>query len=191
MTDATSDASDAGGALAAFHDIVVPDPVSLAPATTAWLVLAVAIALGLIALAVLAALRFRRRRYRRVALGRLEGRARDDRTRPPRLAPPPPAPDPRVARAAPLPRASARGARPVLRGDRPRLASLAEDEWLGVIDASVGGHEFTEGPGRVLPDLAYSPTTAERLSVDEARALVALIGRWVRHHQWRRGEGPR
>ena len=43
-------------------------------------------------------------------------------------------------------------------GPRSEVASLTGDAWLQFLDRSYGGSGFTEGPGRLLPTIAYRPT---------------------------------
>ncbi len=140
------------------HDIVLPEPVSRMPQTSAWWVL-----LGLLLVVLGCAVyvfvrRWRANRYRRQALARLD--------------------DLEDAVAIPvLVKQTALAAWP-----RSEIASLSGDPWLRFLDASYGGNGFTEGPGRLLPTLAYE---ARALDPEEQRALVGVVRDWIRGHRVR------
>ena len=65
---------------------------------------------------------------------------------------------------------------------RSEVAALAGDPWLRFLDASYGGTGFTEGPGRLLPALAYE---SRALDPDEQQALVGVVRDWIRGHRVR------
>lgn len=157
--------------LQGLHDVVLPEPVSMIPQTVGWVVLGVAVVLALLWIAWVALRRYRANAYRRAALAeldRLEG-----------------------ALAASGERARALTALPVLvkrtaLACRPRVevAGLAEGEWLGYLDRTLGGTDFTAGPGRLLPRLAYaSPARLEKIERAEVEALTKLLRRWIRRHR--------
>jgi len=158
-------------ALEGLHDVESPLPVSLVPATPAWLVLgALVLALALWG-AFLFVRRRRRGRYRREAAAEL--RALEARL------------------AMPQSRDDALAALPVLvkrvalqTAGRPDVAPLCGERWLRFLDRTWTEAAFTSGPGRWLPILAYG-TPAERAALAEPEwaALVALLRRWIpRHH---------
>ncbi len=168
-------------ALPGLHDIVVPEPVSWAPATVAWPLA------GLVVL-VLAGLWLRR-----IHLGRAANRYRAEALK--ELA----AIEASLAQAAAetSERSGATQTRalaglPVLVkrvalsfADRGQVASLTGEPWLAFLDRSYGGTGFTQGPGRTLTTLAYaSPETGYPRG--EAAELVALVRDWVRNHDARR-----
>jgi hypothetical protein len=162
------------------HDIVLPEPVSWMPQTGGWLAL-LAIVLVVVAWAAWAGLRRRHaNRYRRQALERLD-----------RIE---------QALADPQARAAALTELPVLLKQtalacRPRseVASLTGDPWLRFLDASYGGSGFTDGPGRLLPVLAYQARPgrgveeSEPLGVEEASEqipdLLHLVRHWILRHR--------
>ena len=158
------------------HDIVLPEPVSWMPQTAGWWAL-LAVAVVALAWATLAGLRRRRaNRYRRVALARLD-----------RIE---------QALADPNARATALTELPVLLKrtalacqPRSEVACLTGDPWLRFLDASYGGNGFTEGPGRLLPVLAYEapgPGVEEgpdaRAVPDQIPDLLRLIRHWILRH---------
>ena len=64
----------------------------------------------------------------------------------------------------------------------PRIdvASLTGDAWLGFLDGTLGTTDFSQGPGRVLPELAYaSPDVSDK----DAAELLKLSASWIRHHR--------
>ena len=141
------------------HDIVVPEVVSFKPQTTAWYVLFLAIfvlcAWGLVV--------WRRgvirNRYRKLALARL----RDIESR---------------AAFTELPALVKQTA--LAFTPREDVASLSGDAWLRFLDTSYGGRGFTEGPGRLLLELAYG--RAENVDTD---TLMMLVSQWIREHHVR------
>ena len=153
---------------ARLHEIGLPDPVPWVPQTWAWAVV-LAAGLVLIAAAVVGA---RRRRaaeaYRRTALVELDAIERD-------LADP-------AARGAALTALPRLVKRTALAGfEREAVASLAGEEWLAFLDASQAGSSFTDGPGRLLADLAYRPPAA--VSDPDLAALVGSVRSWIRSHR--------
>ena len=141
------------------HDIVLPAAVSWRPQTAAWFVL-LSVFLTLCAWGFLSWRRHaRRNRYRKLALARLA----DIETR---------------AAFTELPALVKRTA--LSFNPRDDVASLSGDAWLRFLDSSYGGIGFTEGPGRLLPVLAYGHP--EDINAD---ALVALLSLWIRKHHGR------
>lgn len=132
-----------------------PAPVSMAPATVGWVVLAVLLAALLIWLVVFAMRRYRRNAYRREALALLT-RAGDD-----------------GASVAAILRRTALAAYP-----RDRVASLSGAEWLAFLDRTGGGKTgFASGPGAALTAAPY------RDGDRTIPGLGSLAARWVRRHK--------
>jgi hypothetical protein len=156
--------------LEGLKDIVLPSPVSLVPRTLgSYLVLALLLAL------VAVAVHYLRRRhaanlYRRQALAELDVIVVRLNER-----------GGRHEMAARLPELLKRVALHVL--PRAEVASLVEDDWLALLDRMYHGDAFREGPGRILPRLAYGPrvfvSSIPRADVD---ALVRLSREWIRKH---------
>jgi hypothetical protein len=63
------------------------------------------------------------------------------------------------------------------------VARLSGDAWLAFLDGTVGSTEFTRGLGRLLPELAYDPGAASRITATDSSNLIALVGAWIRHHK--------
>jgi Ca-activated chloride channel family protein len=59
---------------------------------------------------------------------------------------------------------------------RRQVAQMTGPAWLSFLDASYGGNEFSSGAGQGL-EAAYRPAQP-----DDRRALVALVGKWIRTH---------
>ena len=138
----------------------LPEPVSLAPATTAWTVAFVVFALLALLAAYLVWRRWRRNRYRReglVALDEID--AANDLAQVPVLVK-------RVALEA---------------WPRSDVAGLTGEAWLQFLDASFAGSGFADGPGRVLPDLAYASDVEP--AGPERAALLTLVRTWIRTHR--------
>jgi hypothetical protein len=71
---------------------------------------------------------------------------------------------------------------------RAEVAGLAGAAWLAFLDASGGGTDFSQGPGRVLAERQYRAPAAGGSQMDplpalDAPALAALAGRWIRAQQ--------
>jgi hypothetical protein len=152
------------------HEILLPDPVSWMPRTIGWYVV-----LGLILLVigywVYGRLRrFQKNRYRRLALAELaviEGELQQ-----------------------PERRAKALAAIPVLLKwtalsafPRVAVAELSGERWLAFLDKTMGGKDFSEGVGRLLPELAYAPALGiANLSDERIGSLLRLTRRWIKVH---------
>ena len=69
---------------------------------------------------------------------------------------------------------------------RAEIAELSGEPWLAFLDASVGGRDFREGAGRLLPTLAYAaPASVAEVPTSDVIALVKLVERWIRRHRVR------
>jgi len=66
---------------------------------------------------------------------------------------------------------------------RERVARLSEDEWLAFLDRTCPPGGFAAGPGLWLPRLAYE--TGAEPSDSELQDLIALVRRWITHHDAR------
>jgi hypothetical protein len=152
------------------HDIVVPDPVAFVPQTVGWFLL---LALLLAAVA-WGWRRYARHRaanlYRRQALRELDGLVA--------------ALEQKGGRhhvAARLPELLKRVALHLQ--PRPAVAALTGPAWLAQLDRMYGGDGFTNGPGRLLPALAYgTPAFISGVSRADIDALMRLSRDWVRKH---------
>ena len=156
--------------LTKLHDLMTPAPVSYAPATVGWYIVAGLVIL-LIGWLVLRWIAHRRAtRYRREALGeltRIESRLRGS------------------DRAAALIDLDVLVKRVALAAyPRVDVAALAGDAWLRFLDRSTGGRRFASGDGRPLGDLPYAPIAArESLPADGAQRLVDAVRAWIREHR--------
>ncbi len=158
-------------ALAGLHDVVAPGPVSLLPATPAWLVV--------LALLVLVAawggrrtLRWHRSNlYRREAAAVLRGieiRLGSPATRPAALAELPVLVKRVVLEVAP----------------RDEVASLSGQPLLELLDRTWKGAAFGAGPGLLLPEIAYgTPDRVAAIPPAEIDALVSLLRGWIPGHR--------
>ncbi|MGH6760764.1 MAG: DUF4381 domain-containing protein [Phyllobacterium sp.] len=151
-------------------DIVVPAPVSWAPQTWGWAVLATVILMS----ALIALLRWHHHRkvnrYRREALAKLamlEQQLGDAATRPQSIAAIPE-----------LVKRVALGAWP-----RNEVASLSGNQWTEFLSRSGGKHSLPEPATRFLADLEYrSAASLAAMSEDDARAIVTSIRQWIGGH---------
>jgi hypothetical protein len=149
----------------------LPDPVAWAPQTAGWYVLFAILALATIWAAWRTYRRWHANRYRRFALeqlrsieGRLSGGVADGRTL---------AELPRLVKRTTLAFAA-----------RSDVAELSNERWLKFLDATYDGRSFSEGPGRLLPVLAYgSPDAVAQIEPGDLSSLFSLIRRWIRRHR--------
>jgi hypothetical protein len=152
------------------HEILLPDPVGWIPQTIGWYVV-----FGLIL--VVAGWwvygrfrRFQKNRYRRFALAELAVIERELQQ--------------------PEKRAKALAEIPVLvkwtalsAFQRSDVAALTGENWLAFLDQTMGGTEFTQGVGRLLPELAYVPARRGAQLPDESiNDLLRLVRRWIEVH---------
>lgn len=153
------------------HEIVVPEAISWAPGAVGWYVL---FGLFMAGLGWVAFQFFKRRaanRYRKLALEELAGieeeLGSDD------------------GGAAALPKIPVLLKRVALHaGPRETVAALSGGAWLEFLDGSYGGSGFAEGPGRVLPVLAYSrPESLGGLDPKAAAELIGLARTWIETHK--------
>jgi len=152
------------------HEILLPYPVSWMPQTVGWYAV-----LGLIVAVtgwwVYGRLRrFQKNRYRRSALAELaviEGELK----RPERRAK-------ALVEIPVLLKWTALAAFP-----RIDVAGLSGERWLAFLDKTVGGKDFSEDVGRLLPELAYAPALGiANLSDERIGSLLQLTRRWIKTH---------
>ncbi|RDI97587.1 DUF4381 domain-containing protein [Dyella solisilvae] len=152
--------------IAQLKDIADPSPVSWAPQTAGWWVLAAIVLVLLSWWVVRRWRRWRRDRYRREAqaeLARIERAVAD--------------PSQRTQALLALP---ALVKRTVLAwAPRAQVAPLSGAAWLAYLDRTFAGNVFSEGPGKVLGTLAYGLGEPR---ADEITALMALLHQWIDGH---------
>jgi hypothetical protein len=152
------------------HEILLPDPVSWMPQTMGWYVV-----FGLILVVagwwVYARLRrFRVNRYRRFALAELATIERDLQQ-----------PEKHAKALAEIPVLVKWAALSAFQ--RSDVAALTGEKWLAFLDKTMRGTEFTQGVGRLLPELAYAPARRGAQLPDESiNNLLRLVHRWIRTH---------
>ena len=145
--------------LAALKEIPLPPPISWAPQTAGWVVVA------LLVMAAIAWIAWRRHarwvadRYRRAALAEL---AEIERTGATAMVP------------ALLKRTALAFA------PRAKVAALSDAEWLAFLDRTCPPGGFATGPGRALTTLAYGDAIA--VGEQDCRTLLELSRRWIEHH---------
>jgi hypothetical protein len=156
--------------LAGLHDNVVPQPVSLFPATPAWLVV-LAVLLAVLAWGVLRVLQRRRQdRYRRESAAELRGIEA-------RLG----SVTTRDAALVELPVLVKRVALHL--AARDEVAGLSGLAWLAFLDRTWKGETFATGPGSLLPQIAYgTPARRRAIGSEEMAQLLAVLRSWVREH---------
>ncbi len=67
---------------------------------------------------------------------------------------------------------------------RSDVASLSGTAWLHFLNQTARRSTFTEGPGPLLPTLAYaSSDRLAAISDSEVHALVARVEEWIRTHE--------
>lgn len=151
--------------LVALQELPLPAPVSYAPQTVGWLILAGVLLL----LALWGAWRWRKRvlanRYREEAMAELD----------------------LIEQALQLNDASSAARLPTLikrvaltAAPRADIAALSGDAWMQWLERTLPAAGFLGAPGRLLPQLAYGSMPAADNT--ELRALLALTRRWIREH---------
>ncbi len=152
------------------HEIILPDPVSWMPQTIGWYAI-FGLILFVVGWWVCGRLRrFRKNRYRRLALEELAVIERELQR-----------PEKRAKALAKIPvllKGTVLSAFP-----RSEVAGLNGEKWLAFLDKTMGGKNFTEGEGRLLPELAYAPVRRiAQLPDEQIGKLLQLIRRWVKLH---------
>jgi hypothetical protein len=151
--------------LSNLKEISLPEPVAYTPQTVGWyLLLALAILV-----AVLLIIRWRRNRlrnrYRSEALGLLNDIEESNR---------------------PLSELPALVKRVALAfAPREKIAELSGAAWLRFLDSTLGGTDFSDGPGRLLLTVSYATTESvkQKVTPEQRSALLSLIRRWIRRHR--------
>jgi hypothetical protein len=152
------------------HEILLPDPVSWMPQTIGWYAV-FGIIFFLAGWWIYSRLRrFRTNRYRRLALAELAFIERE-------LQQP-------ERRAMALPEIPVLLKRTALSAfPRSEVAGLSGESWLSFLDKTMGGKNFTEGEGRLLPELAYAPVQRiAQLSDEQIGKLLQLVRLWIKVH---------
>ncbi len=153
------------------HEILLPEPVSWMPQTLGWYV-----AFGLIAgiigwWAYGNFQRFRENRYRRFAFAELEVIGRELQQ-----------PEKRVRALVEIPLLLKRTALAAF--PRSDVAGLSGEKWLAFLDKTMGGKDFKENEGRMLPELTYAPAHRIAKIPDEVIGkLLQLVRRWIQVHK--------
>ena len=153
--------------LAGLHDVVSPPPVSWAPQTVGWAVLAGILVVLAAWLGWRAWKKARANRYRKVALAQIDrigGTLQDD-------------PAAALGAANEILKRAALTAWP-----RTEVASLAGPSWLEFLDSTSSGRDFRDGPGRALADRVYAPGGVPATE-DERQAFLEVVRRWIRRHR--------
>jgi len=156
--------------LARLHDLIMPPPVSYAPATAGWYILGALLVLAFAWLVSRWLAHRRATRYRRDALSELaaiEARLRG------------------AERAAAFIDLDVLIKRVALAAyPRADVASLSGDAWLNFLDRSRGGRTFTSGDGRDLGELPYTDIEARQsVSAERTSALVDAVRDWIEGHR--------
>jgi len=139
------------------HDLVLPPPIPWWPPAPGWRWLIAFAAWAIVWLAARAFSRWRKNVYRREALALLRQ------------------PSASLASLPELVKRTALSAYP-----RESVASLTGDSWLAFLDRTGNTKAFTQGPGRRLVDLAYTPDA--EMPESERTELVAAVGQWIERH---------
>jgi len=152
--------------VAGLIDIPLPQAVSFWPATWPSWIAIVLLVIGLIAAAIWYMRWWYANRYRRAALAELDGilhspSAKND-------------PVSTIDRMALLVRRTALVVFP-----REKIAALSGAAWLGFLDRSYVGHEFSQGAGRALGLAPYAPRS---VSAGEVAPIADLVRQWIRTH---------
>lgn len=157
--------------LAGLKEIALPEHVSYAPQTAAWYILFGLIFFGAIWIALRMYRTWAANRYRREALIRLadiQSSLKGSRTR--------------RAGVAALPALVKQTA--LAFASRESVAGLSGNDWLAFLDSSYSGRGFSEGAGRLLPELSYqSASRVEQITDQELADLFDLLGLWIRRHR--------
>ncbi|MHA6205288.1 DUF4381 domain-containing protein [Dyella soli] len=152
--------------IAQLKEIATRAPVSWAPQAPGWWVVAALLLLAALLVALVQWRKWWRNRYRRAAqaeLAAIEGAVADP-----------------ARRAQALDALPALVKRTVLTwAARPQVGPMSGDAWLGFLDRTLAGQDFSRGPGRHLERLAYGDGD---IAHDELDALLALLHRWIDDH---------
>ncbi len=155
------------------HEIILPDPVSWMPQTLGWYVVFCLI-LFVAGWWVYRRLRhYRANRYRRFALAELAVIERELQR-----------PEKRAKALSEIPVLLKRAALSAF--PRSEVAGLSGEKWLAFLDKTMGGKHFTEGEGRLLPELSYAPAQQiAEIPDEQISSLLPLVRRWIKVHKGR------
>jgi hypothetical protein len=151
------------------HDIVMPGPVPWWPPAPGWYVVAALVFVVVIWAAWYWWRQWRANAYRRAALAELDQLVAQSHD-----------PARRVVALQTLPELLKRTALAAF--PRHEVASLHGTAWLGFLDRTSGGRDFTSGPGVLITEIAYVPRRAEHLDQAQQEAVIQCIRRWIRQH---------
>jgi Domain of unknown function (DUF4381) len=163
--------ADTPASLQSLRELPLPTPVSWAPHTIGWAVIALLLALGMGCIAWALWRRHGRQRYRRIALGELECieatlAAATDTTR-------------RAAALAGIPALLKRTS--LAAAPREQVAALTGDAWLAFL-AHTRGH-FDAHSGALLCLASYAPADrVAAISQADAQTLLEHARDWIAHH---------
>ena len=147
------------------QEIALPEPASYLPQTVGWYVLLGVALCGFAWLAFTAFRKWQANRYRRIALEQLQQIRQASEI------------DSSVLTELPkLIKRTSLGFSP-----RTAVADLYGSDWLAFLDRTYAGSGFSEGPGRILPKLAYS--SALHIADSDRQELFALLELWIRKHR--------
>jgi len=155
--------------LADLRDIVLPPPVSWAPATAGWLGVSLLLAALLLWAGWRAWRRWRANAYRRAALVELEALRGAAAGLPPALA---------IGRTSALLKRTA-----LARFARDRVAPLHGESWTGFLNATCEGSPFDAEIARSLSETEYAPPAAG----GDAEPVLVAAAQWIRHHRGEAG----
>jgi hypothetical protein len=160
--------ADTPGVLQPLQELPLPAPVSWAPQTAGWWVVACVLLVVLAWCAWAVWRHHRKQRYRRIALAQLERIEAALRN-----------PAQRVSALAAIPPLIKRTSLAV--APRERVAPLSGDEWLTFLEHTRG--RFDQRSGALLSLVSYAPTEQiAAVSEHDAQMLVSVTRDWIRHH---------
>ena len=151
--------------LSELREIPLPEPVAYTPQTLGWYILMALVVLALVLLIVRWRRNEERNRYRSQALQVLDDIEQGSQ---------------------PLSRLPALVKQVALAfAPREKIAELSGVPWLQYLDSTLGGKDFTAGPGQLLLSVAYeTPESVNRkLTSEQRQALLGLLRRWIRRHR--------
>lgn len=153
------------------HDIMVPDPVPWWPPAPCWYVLGAVILAALIWLLWRWIEHWKANAYRRAALTELA-----------QLKVKSPEEDKQVNVLRELNVLLKRTA--LAAWPRTEIAGLSGEQWLGFLDRTGGTNSFSQGPGRLLPNVSYAkPQALNDLSENQVADLMETAKRWIEMHK--------
>ena len=140
------------------HDIVVPEAVAWWPLAPGWYVLLLALIIAVSWTGIRLTQQWNKNRFRREALNELETISPTD-----------------------LPSLVKRVCLCI--GQREQVASLSGEDWLHFLDQSGSTTDFTQGPGKILLTLSYSPDASIDLNSPEFSDLKSSVRTWIQNAQ--------